>query len=74
MFIFPVPVTFVDYYRADYGPEFEFYFVFLREGLAGVGQAVSCVFLSDRVSLCYKIESLVVNTNYKYPCFSSHTV
>ena len=26
-----VPVKFVDYYRADYGEGFQFYFVFLRE-------------------------------------------
>ena len=43
-----VPVTFVDYYRADYPvtppatlPEhYQFYFVFLRENLFGSSQTV----------------------------------
>ena len=43
-----VPVTFVDYYRADYPvtapatlPEhYQFYFVFLRENLFGTSQTV----------------------------------
>lgn len=36
-----VPVTFVDYYRADYGENLQFYFVFVRESLSGDGPAVS---------------------------------
>lgn len=38
-----VPVTFVDYYRADYGSGFQFYFVFFREGLNGSDPLVGFV-------------------------------
>ena len=40
-FFLLVPVTFIDYYRADYGSGLEFYFVFLRESLSGGGPPVS---------------------------------
>ena len=41
-----VPVTFVDYYRADYGDDLEFYFVFLRETILTSGQSVSMMLLN----------------------------
>ena len=49
IYYFIVPVTFVDYYRGDYGSNFQFYFVFLREGLIGDSVIVSLWLLTKNI-------------------------